>query len=222
MCLSATVSFAVSSLLAPTAIYTLKRAIKEKLRYMVFCFFIFAFAIQQFIEGFIWLAMNDGQTDKTIFLGKIYLFFSHFFWPLMIPFTAYMLELNDKRKKVFLFISILSVFYSLLLYLPLVLGENKITVEIATHSIRYVMDSFYDSYMDRKVSGSFYVLLVTIPFLFSTDRNIKILGIILVLSYIPTYFMFYLAMTSVWCFMASIISIYIVYMMRSERNQQRA
>lgn len=218
MCLSATASFTVSALLTPTAIYTLQRAIKERLRYTIFCIFIFAFAIQQFIEGFIWLAMNDGQTEKAVFLSKFFIFFSHFLWPLIIPFTSFILEQSKPRKKLFLFISIVSVFYSLLLYLPLVFGENKITVEISHHSIRYVMDLFYDQYMDRQVSGYFYVFLVTAPYILSSDRHIKILGIILIASYIPTYLFFYHALTSIWCFMASVISIYIVYMVREDHH----
>ena len=60
-----------------------------------------------------------------------------------------------------------------------------------------------------------YAGIVCLPLLFSSEKQIRIFGVIITLSVIAGFAFAQYAFTSVWCFMAAIVSGYILVAMRS-------
>ena len=224
MCFSATASFAAAAILAPSGLYGLKKAIKENSRYVMLAVVVIVFAFQQMLEGFVWLAYDPAVTgggDTTVILATAFLFFSHFYWPVMMPVTVYFVEEDKKRKKVFLIVTALSFVFSLFLYFPMVFTPDGIGVKVIKHSIMYDMKVFYDNFISRTVTGFVYLSFIILPLIFSSDKNLKYFGCTIILAGIPTYFFYYHAFTSVWCFFAAIASIYIAYILSQSTVRQK-
>src|ERR1700722_141614 len=102
MCFSAQTSFTAAAALSVVGIATLSKVRSNKIR--PFAVIPFIFAIQQGLEGIVWVTLNAG--DAISLLHKIgvygFLFFADLFWPLWIPGSIYKLEENRLRKKLLL------------------------------------------------------------------------------------------------------------------------
>lgn len=217
MCFSATASFIAATALVPTSAYGINRSLKYCPKYILMAITVVAFAIQQVLEGFIWLNINTNE-ELTITLAKAFLFFSHFYWPIAMPLKAFFTENNKTKKKIYLITSCIAAIFAAFLYFPL-LEEGKVLVQIVHNSIQYKMDVFYDAYVSRKVTGVIYALFIIVPLITSTDKHMKRFGWVIILAGLPTYFFYYYAYTSVWCFFAAIASIYITYIIFRETSQ---
>lgn len=222
MCFSATASFAAATALTPAGIYGIRRALKFCPKYLIVTLTVIAFTIQQVIEGFMWLSIGssaNGSDELVITLAKSFLFFSHFYWPIAMPLTAFIIEQNKTKKKIYLIATIAGTIFASLLYFPLLMGEGKVLVQVVQNSIQYDMDIFYDSFVSRKITGVIYALFIVAPLLTSSDKHMKHFGWVITLAGLPTYFFYYHAYTSVWCFFAAIASIYITYIIFKETHK---
>lgn len=210
MCFSATASFAAAAALAPTSAYGVYRSLKFCPKYLLMAITVVAFAVQQVLEGFMWLNIDSNQ-ELTITLAKVFLFFSHFYWPIAMPLKAFLTENKKQKKKIYLITTSVATIFAAFLYFPLIYGENKVLVEIVRNSIQYDMNLFYDSFVSRKITGVIYALFIVLPLITSSDKHMKHFGWLIILGGLPTYFFYYHAFTSVWCFFAAVASIYITY-----------
>jgi hypothetical protein len=59
-----------------------------------------------------------------------------------------------------------------------------------------------------------YGLVILVPMLFSSHRMIRIFGVLIVVSMALSSAAYNAAFVSVWCFLAAILSLYLVYMIR--------
>mgnify|MGYP000091041284 FL=1 len=75
MCFSATASFAASAVLGATGIATLAKTKDRKM--LPLATIPLVFAIQQAIEGGLWLTIADGGSDAVL-LSALFLFFALF------------------------------------------------------------------------------------------------------------------------------------------------
>ncbi|MEE9614254.1 MAG: DUF6629 family protein [Thermodesulfobacteriota bacterium] len=212
MCFSATASFATGAIVAPSGLYGLRLALNYNRKYVLITLFVLVLAAQQIIEGFVWLALHDGNYTQAVGLGKLFLFFSHFFWPVAVPVTACAME-EDKRKRGLFFLASIGAFvFASFFYFPLLIGEGKVSVEISQRSVYYITNILYDAFVPREVPGAVYSSFVAFPLVFSSNENLRHFGWTIVVAFIPAFFIYYYAFTSVWCFFAAIVSLYIVYM----------
>ena len=218
MCFSATASFIAATALAPTSAYGVYRSLKFCPKYLLMAITVIAFTIQQVLEGFMWLNIGDNN-DLVITLAKAFLFFSHFYWPIAMPLKAFLTENNKTKKKIYLITTGIATLFATFLYFPLLMGEGKVLVQIVHNSIQYDMNLFYDSYVSRKVTGVIYALFIILPLITSSDKHMKNFGWLITLAGAPTYFFYYHAFTSVWCFFAAIASIYITYVIFKETRR---
>lgn len=218
MCFSATASFMAATALAPTSAYGVYRSLKYCPKYLLIAITVIAFAIQQVVEGFIWLNITDNPA-LTANLAAVFLFFSHFYWPIAMPLKAFLTESNKTKKKIYLITTAVATIFATFLYFPLLLGEGKVLVQIVHNSIQYKMDLFYDDYISRKITGVIYALFIIVPLITSSDKHMKHFGWVIILAGLPTYFFYYHAYTSVWCFFAAIASIYITYFIFKETHR---
>ena len=174
MCFSASASFTASALLIPTGIYCVREAIATNKAYVAFSLWPLFFGMQQALEGILWLAMQNHQLNLIHTLSLGFLFFSHFFWLFLTPFSVLLLEDNKRLKITLISLTIIGFIYGMLLYLPLLQNSSLFEVKITVHSINYVTRFIFDDFVPKNFSFTLYALIILIPLLISSDRKINI------------------------------------------------
>ena len=210
MCFSATASFAVSAVLTPVGIYSLARAYDKDRRYLALASFPLLFGIQQAAEGFEWLALEAGAISDIHTAALAFLFFAYFLWPLMVPLSAYFVEKSDRRRLFFLLLSLVGGLYGLSLYLPLLFNDDWLEVQIVQNSILYQPVLVYDEVIPRTGLRIIYAAIVGLSLLFSSVEMVRLFGVVILLSVVVGFLFFAYAFTSIWCFLAAILSVYIL------------
>ncbi len=218
MCFSASASFTVSAILIPTGIYCVSEARKRDERYFPIANLPLFFGIQQAFEGLVWLNIISENTIAISNFAFCFLFFSHFFWLFWVPYSAFSLEENIWLKNILKVFTITGFIYGSLLYFPLLLHENWLQIEVVNHSIHYMTYYFFNSMTPHNFSFYFYALIMILPLIISSYKTINFLGILITLGGLISYFYFHYGFTSVWCFMAALVSIYLAYIIRSIPN----
>lgn len=200
MCFSAEASFTAAILLATTGAATLKKAaFKEEIFLAVIPLF---FAVQQFSEGLVWLYLTNGEGSREswIHAGQFYLFFAFGVWPFWIPLALRQIErIPWRRKLLTLFVTggaLLSFFNLFALF------QGNISAEIVGHSIQY--------HVQRLPHQTFLYPLITLtPCFISGLPNAFLYGLIGSISLLIAYYFYTQTVTSVWCFFAALISLFI-------------
>jgi len=97
------------------------------------------------------------------------------------------------------------------MFLSLLNQPNWLTVSMINHSIHYEATQVYNDYLPLYISTTVYMLMILLPLMISSDRYLRILGTIILISMIVSQFFFSLTFISVWCYLAALISLYIYY-----------
>lgn len=211
MCFSASASFGISAALAVAGVFSLKKVSARN--QIPFASIPLIFAIQQLIEGIVWLSMkNEISVDGTVPV-YLYLFFAQLFWPFWVPFSIFILEKNKFRKKILLALVFLSFVDVLFLWNGLVKYDVK--ASIADYHIKYEIDT--DSIM-MKYNYIIYLLCTVGTLFVSTVKKMYILGVIIAGSAIITILFFKENFISVWCYFAAAISVYILIIINDLMN----
>lgn len=214
MCFSATASFTASGILTPLGVYALGRCYHADRRYLALAAFPLLFGIQQAVEGWGWLAIEGGVQSDIHRAALGFLFFAYFLWPLLVPLSTCFVEESRERRVLFLSISLVGGLFGLSLYSPLFLNADWLSVQIANGSILYQSTLIYDGVIPRTGVRLIYAAIVGLPLLFSTIPSIRIFGVLILLSVISGFLFFAYAFTSIWCFIAAILSICILHIVR--------
>jgi len=194
MCFSAGASFIASGGIGALAAGSFIRAKKREL---LLAAIPLVFALQQLIEGFQWLTVKP--SIESVVLGYAFLFFAFLFWPTYIPFVAWRLEQNKKRREFLTIFLILGVAVSL--YLLAILILYPLTVQVISHHIAY-----HIPFPLREHGVLIYIATVTFAPILSTNRYFKWFGLAVLFSVLISWQFYYAAFTSVWCFFAAILS----------------
>lgn len=212
MCFSANASFTSAVILTGIGVACVKLTFSNK---QIFLAVIpFGFALQQVLEGFVWLNFNNSShAGWQPFLVSSFLIFSHIIWPIYIPFSIYFLEKNLKRKpalKILLALGlILSTYhiYSLLMF--------SVSASVNQHHIRYTI-GHPDLLL---IPGSIiYGVATIIPAFISTVPRMWWMGVFIFVSYLFTYLFYRSYSISVWCFVATAMCVIIyLILLRSRR-----
>jgi hypothetical protein len=215
MCFSATASFATAAVLLPVATYTIRTALKTDRRYLGFAIFPLFFGIQQVLEGGLWIKIAQSDPVQSHFYALGFLFFAYLVWPFLVPFATFLVEPSRKRRMVFLALSALGLTLGLSLFMPLVFNPDWVPLRIVNYSIDYNSRLIWEGIVPYSIIRVVYASIVCQPLLFSSEKHIKIFGVIITLSVIAGFAFAHYAFTSVWCFMAAIVSIYLLFLMRA-------
>ncbi|WP_433989425.1 hypothetical protein SuNHUV7_40370 (plasmid) [Pseudoseohaeicola sp. NH-UV-7] len=218
MCFSASASFVTAAALVPVGIHTLTVGLKTDRRFLGFAVFPIVFAVQQVLEGGLWMAINraDGSQAHVLALG--FLFFAYFLWPFIVPLAAFLVERQRKRKMFFLFVTVVGCLLGLSLFVPLLFHPDWLPIRIVKHSIDYNSTLIWDDIVPHSVLRVVYAGVVCIPLLTSSAKPIRIFGVLITLSVIVGFLFANYAFTSVWCFMAAIVSGYMLFVMRQVKT----
>jgi hypothetical protein len=219
MCFSATASVVAAATLIPVGVYCMRISRKEVPGWLMLAAFPLAFGMQQGIEGAVWFGVNTGNQLLVSIASQCYVFFSHFFWLFWVPFSVYYMEKEGVRKRLVGALAIFGLFFGLSLFLPLILKEGWLAIEIVQHSLLYKTITIYDGIMSRQVVRGIYAMQVFLALVLATNLKIRAYGILIQISVLVTFVFYKYAFVSVWCFFAGFLSIYLLIALQSERRQ---
>lgn len=207
MCFSATASFTTSAVLVGATVVTFTSLKTWKKPLQLFTLIPLIFAVQQFMEGLQWLALNHGGSNLPA--AYIWLFFAYIFWPIFFPLAALQVETDPQRRKG------IQVVLGLGIFSAIILGSTMFTqtpvVSLIGHSVSYGMDvPLY------RVLAVTYVAAICLPGLFTRRYWFKIMSLVGFMALIVSYLAYAATFGSVWCFFAAIISVCVFLEMRSE------
>ena len=100
MCFSATASFSAGTVLFGIGALTLRSALAARQRRaLLFAAIPILFAIQQLIEGAIWLTFTADAPRLNAVMTHAYSFFSHVLLPVVVPLAVMLMEPNGWRRR---------------------------------------------------------------------------------------------------------------------------
>jgi len=214
MCFSTTASFVSGTVLTVIGITTIKKTKEHS--HLMFAAIPFIFAAQQFSEGFVWLSLLYSnnllvqQIPITIFMT-----IAIAIWPAWVPISIFLLEVERKRKIILgiisgmgLLISFLSIYY---------VFEYKFSAQIMDYHIKYQFNIIYDGYLKLAI-GLLYLIPTVISHFVSSIKKVNIIGLLVILSYLVTKFLFNDYIISMWCFFSAIISIMIYFILKEKTS----
>jgi hypothetical protein len=216
MCFSAGASFASGVVISAIGIAAIKEVHKPSQR--LFAFIPIIFGIQQLSEGCLWLTLSSMD---FLILRKIstyvFLITAQVIWSWVITLSVLLMEEEPRRRKILkgmLVIGIaLSVYYAFYLFF------HKISSQILDCHILYTTESPESLSL---VTFILYLSVTVAPFFVSSKKRMYPLGIIMTLSCLAAVVFYKLYLTSVWCFFAAIMSVYIYLILkRSKKDEAR-
>ena len=211
MCFSATASFSAGALLLGIGTLTLKSARHE--RELPFAAIPLLFAIQQVIEGVIWLTFRVEAPLLNGVMTHVYSFFSHVLWPVYVPVAVLLLEpAGWRRRALFAFVAGGAVVGAYLLY---VLVALPVVSQPTGQHIEYVSPHFFAA-----VTMTLYLMSTALSPVLSTHRLVQAFGVLALLSFGAAYAFYARWFISVWCFLAALLSavVYLHFALRSREN----
>jgi hypothetical protein len=142
----------------------------------------------------------------------VFLFFALAAWPVWSPLAA--IEPPGRKRGVLLALAGAGALFASAYYLPVLAdGGRTLNPTVVGHSIRYDLSGV-------PAAGSsggwgwtaLYLIAACGPPLASQDRRLWPLGAAVVLA-ADTYALFAYAFTSVWCFFAAVLSLYVAFVL---------
>ncbi|MFH7241888.1 MAG: DUF6629 family protein [Spirulina sp.] len=211
MCFSVAASVAASAVLIPTGIYGLGLA-RTRSAYWPLALVPLAFGLQQGFEGIVWWGMNANDLTMARVGALLFLFFSHWFWLVWLPFLALHLETHPRMQAIDRCLMGLGALYGAFLYLPLLWHPDWVSVTVIQHSIEY-QAHFIGESIPVVFSRLLYTSILLIPLMFSSELDIRIWGGLIALLACVSYLVFNYAFVSIWCFLAALLSLCVVFML---------
>ena len=202
MCFSATASFSAGALLIVIGTLTLKSA--RRPRELAFAAIPLLFAIQQLIEGVIWLTFRVDAPLLNSVMTHAYSFFSHVLWPAYVPLAVWLIEPPGRRRPVLLVF--VAGGFAVASYLLYILMAFPVVSRPTGQHVEYLSPHFYAA-----VTMTLYLLSTTASPLLSTHRMVKTFGALSLLAFGAAYYFYAQWFISVWCLFAALLSALIYF-----------
>lgn len=169
------------------------------------------FGIQQFVEGLIWLSLENKISLPIDALTMLYSFFSHVFWPIFVPMAVLFLELNEKRKKLIKVTQVAGLLVGF--YLLSDIFRYPVVARVLGKHIQYDMPHFYIG-----VVMFLYLLATCVSSMLSSHRLVQIFGFLSFVTFVSAYYIHAATFVSVWCFFAAVLSLIVYFYFRRWPN----
>ena len=200
MCFSATASFSAGALLLGVGTLTLRSAmVTHERRALPFAAIPLLFAVQQLIEGVIWLTFSGEATRLNSVMTHVYSFFSHVLWPVYVPVAVLLMEPGGWRRRVL--IAFVAAGVAVGAYLLFVLMAFPVVSRPTGQHIEYDSPHFFAA-----ATMTLYLLSTAICPLLSTHRMVVFFGALSLVSFGAAYAFYATWFISVWCFFAALLS----------------
>lgn len=226
MCFSAKASFIAAATLTTIGVVSTRTAMRNK-KLLPLATTPLIFALQQTIEGIVWVTLNQVSINKLLHTASIYgfVFFAGAWWPTWVPISIYYLEKNITRKKILFITSIIGIATTILYLISMLI--YPVTVTAVEHHLYYPSLSYpfgsYNTitqYIDATIP-EMYLLATVMPFFLSTIPSMWIIGLIMGLACLTSQLFYPSATASVWCFFAAITSILIYIIVAKYKNDTK-
>jgi hypothetical protein len=217
MCFSATVSYSAAAVLASSGMYAIRQARRMPPPYRLWALIPVLFAVQQTFEGLVWQKLESGNAGASVPYALGFHFFSHFLWLWWLPLSSYLVESGKVRRRIIGSFALFGAFAGTMVYSAMLLHPEWMSVGINQHSVDYRFIVPYSSSLPFHMPVTpvmLYGLTILVPLLASSDKLIRIFGILVILSMALASEIRNEAFISVWCFFAAALSLYLVYMLR--------
>ena len=219
MCYSAAASFSAGALLLGIGTLTLRSALATRQRRALpFAAIPMLFAVQQLVEGVIWLTFTltfaEEATQLNAVMTHVYSFFSHVLWPVYVPVAVLLIEPEGWRRRGLAAFAAAGAAVSA--YLLVVLVAFPVVSRPTGQHIEYDSPHFFAA-----VTMTLYLLSTAISPLLSTHRMVVIFGALALLSFGAAYAFYATWFISVWCFFSALLSS-VVYLHFRERERARS
>ena len=214
MCFSATASFSAGVVLLGLGTLTLRSArFSAQRRALPFAAIPLLFAIQQLIEGVIWLTFRTDTPLLNSAMTHAYSFFSHVLWPAYVPLAVWLIEPPGWRRHVLLVF--VAGGFAVATYLLYMLVAFPVVSRPTGQHIEYVSAHFF-----AVVTMTLYLLSTTTSPLFSTHRWVQVFGALALLAFGAASYFYAQWFISVWCLFAALLSavIYLHFALRGREN----
>jgi hypothetical protein len=206
MCFSPQASFGAAAVLSVLGIAGLKKTGGSKKALIAAVPSIFA--VQQTLEGFVWLAIGRGDYSSLGYTIPVYfyLFFASTFWPLYLPIVLWYLEQNLTRKQWLIAPLAAGIVVALVALINLCVG-GPVNVSVVNHHIAYAQTvPFFFSTTLYYIGLVFYLVATSGALFISTIPYAPIMGVLIILALTAAQIWYYFAFGSVWCFFAAVCS----------------
>lgn len=209
MCFSEDASFAAAAALAVVGALSFRKVAGQPTYYALAAIPLL-FALQQGAEGVQWLYQKKvwGSVDLALFCQYLFLTIACVVWPFWIPFSLWMVEGVEKRKRVLKGMAVIGGILGLYNAWELVAGP--VTSAIVNKSIQY----------DVPISENFiwpYLVLVLLPWFISSFPRSRTQGTIFLIATLVASWLYEMTFLSVWCFTAAIVSIWIYFILPPQK-----
>ena len=196
-------------------VYCVKNALSKNRLLLPVAIIPILFAVQQFSEGWVWIGLRWENAALVRMFALVFLAFAIVFWPFWVPFCAFVTG-KRKEKIIFGFLSVLGLVIGLGVYGPLFISVDSPVADVINHAIHYnVSGSTTFQFVPVLLWEAMYIAIIASPLFASNSRKILYLGIAIVLSAAVSYLIFWFAFTSVWCFFAALLSLYLCIVFRN-------
>jgi hypothetical protein len=218
MCFSAEASFTAAAVLGAMGLFTMSRSTVYLLLLASVPFF---FALQQFAEGIVWVAINNGwyPNESSLAAQNIYLMFAVIFWPIWIPFALYYAERVEWRRYLlagFLAVGVLHAIYNIMIAQS---SGEPFRATVVGHSLQ---DSGQvispHAYLAEKL---IYLMLIIIPCFISSLRSMWLFGILVTIAYVGAEYIYRNNFASVWCFFAGLVSLFLYKVIMDNATEKK-
>ena len=169
------------------------------------------FALQQLIEGVIWLTFQFDAPILNSVATHVYSFFSHVLWAAYVPVAVWFLEPPGWRRKALLALMVAGAVVGV--YLLYYLAAYPVTSRPTGQHIEYISPHFFIATV-----LTLYLLSTTTSMLFSTHPSVRTFGVLALVAFSAAYAFYATWFISVWCFFAAALSAVVYLHFRAHAN----
>lgn len=218
MCFSATASFTLSGILIGVGAASVARGSSPSHRLLAAAPLLFG--AQQAAEGIVWLTVGKPSHATLEHLAiDVFIAFALVIWPFWVPLSMQRIEQNATRRRV---LTLLCWFSAIVSGSAAILVSRwQPTAQIAEHSIRYDYPGTSNAAL-HLVLVLAYIAATVGPFIVSTAKLARILGVVLTMSVVAAAVIRHEALTSVWCFFAAVLSIVVFFAVTGDQPARPA
>jgi len=210
MCFSAAASFSAAAVIGSVGVVTLSSAAaKSDHRILALAAFPALFALQQVVEGLLWLDLAAPQPGALRgVLVHAFQGYAEVFWPTFAPLAALLIEPERWRR---ILISVcLAIGVALSIYLLVAMIGHPYQASVGEGHIVYRNDFPYPIGIEVP-----YVVATTFSLLLSSHRRVQGLALVILFGFGVAYVSFHHAYISVWCFFAAVASVLVYLYVRT-------
>lgn len=213
MCFSATASFSAGIVLLSVGVLAVKSARRPS--ELPLAAIPLLFAIQQLIEGVVWLTFRYEAPLLNAVMTHAYSFFSHVLWPVYVPVAVLLIEPPGWRRTTLWVLCAAGA--AVAIYFMYMLVALPVVSRATGQHIEYVSPHFFAV----AVMG-LYLLSTAISPMVSSHRWVKVFGVLALASFAAAYYFYAQWFISVWCLFAAILSLVLCAHLTSGTRRTRA